>query len=261
LEVLSLLIVGYFVGVGIAPLVRLAMAGTGDLLDRCSRIRIERRIADIKAGGRRIRAPLAVNEPRSATAAAPSPATTTRRRLVRDSSAVLVLLGGALVAVFGMAGLPSPSGAVLQATSTPRAPAARVISEPSDDAPEANPTMAPSWVSPVTPSPRVVTPSTPRPTETPTPEPTPQASPTPAPKPAPSSTPRPRPTSDRFAVLSRCPDRRDCYIYVVRRGDNLVSIANWFGIQFELVLALNPQIDDPTTVHAGDRITLPTPRR
>jgi hypothetical protein len=158
-----------------------------------------------------------------------------------------VLLGVVLVVASALAQIQSPGGAVLQATSGPSTRAAAVTA-----------TLTPSATRP-----RVTSATTPagdvasetRPTSAASANAMPAGLPTPAP------TAVSRDTGDRMAVLKPCPDRPDCYVYVVRRGDNLVSIANWFGIPYHEVLALNPQISDPALMVAGDRITLSRPRR
>lgn len=96
------------------------------------------------------------------------------------------------------------------------------------------------------------------------PGPTLEATLAPAPQPpatAIASPVTPAPTSDRLALLDPCPDRPDCYLYTVRRGDTLHKIADTFGVPYSTVCALNPQIVDPNVIRVGDRIVLPPPTR
>jgi hypothetical protein len=68
------------------------------------------------------------------------------------------------------------------------------------------------------------------------------------------------PSSDRYALLTPCSDRPDCWIYVIRSGDNLFSIANYFGVPLETVYALNPTTRT-TPLRAGQPLVLPAPTR
>ena len=114
--------------------------------------------------------------------------------------------------------------------------------------------------------------ATPVPTATPAPSPTPTASPSPTPSPTATPTPTPTPAStpkattkpppgasaSRLALLKPCPNTPDCYVYVVRSGDNLTSIANYFGVSLTRVKAMNPWVSNGLTIGRGLRIPPPT---
>jgi hypothetical protein len=78
------------------------------------------------------------------------------------------------------------------------------------------------------------------------------------PSPAPTATPLPG--SDRYALLEPCGDEPDCWIYMVRQGDNLVSIARYFGVPIEVVRERNPWTET-TPLVAGQELRLPPPTR
>ncbi len=83
---------------------------------------------------------------------------------------------------------------------------------------------------------------------------------TPAATLAPTAAPTPGSTSDRYDLLEACTDAPNCWIYVVRSGDNLVSIAGYFGIPLAVVTDLNPWTTISQLV-AGQELRLPPPSR
>lgn len=239
-------------GVGVVMLLRSAGSSQERVLDRASMGRIHRRLATIRGPDR---LPVSVPTPIGTSVERAPLAAEVRRQLWRDTSAILVLLGIVSAVLLAETSI-RPTGSVLDAQATPR---------PGNDAPS-RPT--------VTSAGGIIAPSrSPAPTAEPSDDPAIRTRPSataplptttaPAMTPAPPGrgTPQPRDTSDRMAVLTACPGQADCYVYVVRRGDNLVSIANWFGIPYQEVLARNPRILDPSRLHAGDQIELPRPRR
>lgn len=236
-----LIVAAVLVGASIA-LVRTGRSGGETALDRESRERIRQRLGELGHARR-------AHDPAMAHPGAPGTGrlTESRRLLWRDTSAILVLTGSVVLIALVLVQAP-PRGAVLGATSAPAA---------APEASQAPVTGAPAdvAVAPSEPAARSTARSTPA---TPVPAGTPQRTNAPA---NPTASPRPADTSDRMAVLTPCPGRPDCFVYTVRRGDNLVSIANWFGIPYSEVLARNPQVRDPSRVHAGEQITLPRPRR
>jgi hypothetical protein len=164
--------------------------------------------------------------------------------LSASASVGFLLMGGGLALA-----LPSASPGASAAASQ-----VAVVTSP-------GPSGAASPIATARPSP------TPTPTATPSPSPSPTSVPTvaPTPPPTPVATPRPtpRPTaaSNRYAVLVPCPDAASCWIYTVRAGDNFQSIVNWFGVPYDTVVAMNPRLGDPGTIHVGDRIRMPPPTR
>lgn len=78
----------------------------------------------------------------------------------------------------------------------------------------------------------------------------------------PTTTPgtSPRASSNRYDLLTKCPSEADCWIYVVRQGDNLFSIARYFGVPLSVVEERNPWTKT-TTLVAGQTLLLPPPTR
>jgi LysM repeat protein len=111
----------------------------------------------------------------------------------------------------------------------------------------------------IAPSPSLAASPTPSSSPSPTQAPTPAPTATPAPTPRPTPRPTPAPTSDRYKLLSPCPSTPNCWIYTVRAGDNLQSIANYFGVSLDSIRAMNPGLTTP--IHPGDKLRLPPPTR
>lgn len=204
-----------------------------------------------------------LNCPRYQRASAPVPVTaaiagaaTTATRTVRITAkrptAVTPAMAGAL-AVFlvafaiSLGFMLANGGLALSEAQTP-VPSAAVLGEVETAAPDATPVESPIATS--TPAPT----ATPQPTSTATPVP----SATPAASPRATARPTTRPTSGRYALLRPCPDQVDCWVYRIRAGDNLISIARYFGVSLKTVQAWNPWTAGGLKIGRDLRIPPPT---
>jgi hypothetical protein len=96
------------------------------------------------------------------------------------------------------------------------------------------------------------------PSPTPAPEPTASPSPTPTLAPTPRPTARPTPLPAQYRGLQRCPAPQKCFIYVVRRGDTLSSIARRFNTTVAVLRRMNPEIRGDY-LRVGQKVKVPPP--
>ena len=173
------------------------------------------------------------------------------RTLTRATAGALIMF--ALAFAVSLAFVVSNGGLVLTVAVPTATAAGSVLGEVETSAPTAVPTP-----SPATPSPTAI--ATASPGLTPSPAPTPSPSPTATPSPTPSPTPTPptKASASRLALLKRCSDAPNCYVYVIRSGVNLFSIASYFGVSLTTVKAMNPWTNNGLTVGRGLRIPTPT---
>lgn len=127
------------------------------------------------------------------------------------------------------------------------------------------PVASPGRVAVVTPGPSLLEPTAPPQTPGATPMPgtlppptsaPPTAAPTDAPTPAPTV---PAPTldpDDPLLALPECPDHPGCHLYVVQRFDTMSGVVSRYLLSLTVVLALNPQISDPSVIVTGQTLYL-----
>jgi hypothetical protein len=165
--------------------------------------------------------------------------------LIASSAAsfAFVLSRGGLEIPVASPGVNAVAASPSVAAPPPTSVAVQPSSQPS---PQASPQPSPSAVPSVEPSVEPRQPSLSPPPTKPTQRPV--------------ATSTPRATSDRFALLDPCPDKPNCYIYTVRAGDNLYSIAHYFGVSLDKVYQLNPWAKT-AGIRAGQKLILPTPTR
>ncbi len=167
------------------------------------------------------------------------------RRVTPATAGALALFGLAFVISVGF--VVASGGLTLTAAVPTATPGGAVLGEIETAPPTFLPTPEATVVP--TPAPTALASASPSPSLTP--------SPTATAEPTTKATPPPR--SSRFALLKPCPGTPDCYVYIVRSGDNLFSIAKYFGVPLKTVQAMNPWTKSGLV--AGKELRIPTPTR
>src|SRR4029079_7834387 len=169
------------------------------------------------------------------------------RRITPATAGALALFALAFVISVGF--VVATGGLALTAAVPTATPGGAVLGEIETAPPSFLPTPEPTAEPTPAPTPSSIL--------SPSPSPIPTVAPTPAATPEPTAKATPRPTSNRFALLKSCPGTPDCYIYIVRSGDNLFSIAKYFGVPLKTVQAMNPWTKSGLV--AGKELRIPTP--
>jgi hypothetical protein len=170
-----------------------------------------------------------------------------RERRILTPAVLASALFVAACATFAISFVAARGGLQLPTAGTPP-PVAVASNQPTVLAsPEPAGSVAPSI------APTAAPPSAPPPTAPPPTLPPPTAPP-PTGEPA-FALPVPGP-GDPLLKLDRCPDHPACFIYVVQRNDTMSRILGRYDLDLEVILALNPQITDPSVIVVNHRIYL-----
>jgi LysM domain-containing protein len=139
----------------------------------------------------------------------------------------------AITFVAGRGGLEMPVAS--------RGPVALASREPTGAEPTVPPPTPVPTLLPATPAPTAARPSA-APTTVPTPEPT-----------VPGSTLDP---NDPLLALQECPGHPGCFTYVIQRNDTMSGVVSRYLLSLTVVLALNPQVSDPSVIVTGTTLYL-----
>jgi hypothetical protein len=184
-------------------------------------------------------------------------------RIARPQAVTPAIAGSVVVVIvaflLSIAFVVANGGLTLTAAEAPRtpSPSGTAVAEVETVAPTTGSTPAPTGTPAASESaaPTALATGTPSPTVNPTPKP----QRTPKPTAVANSAFPPGATASRMKLLSSCSDTPRCYVYRIRSGDNLYSIANYFGVPLSTVKAMNAWTASGLKV--GRELRVPPPTR